>query len=111
MTFMLIKDPKCKLKDQKCQLKDPKSQLKDQKCRFISKELIYIEKVDPIQSLLIYFWSLSIEFEHFDGFLSRWNWFRGDDSDDKFGSKKSIKRRFESDTKWIIGLPSSGFCQ
>ena len=51
----------------------------------------------------MYFWSLSIEFKHFDGFLSRSNQFCHDDSDldDKIGS---IKRRFESDSKQILGL-------
>ena len=107
-------------KDKKCQLKDQKIWLKVQKSQLIPKESIkrlkmsfYIERVDlywKSQSLLMYFPSLLIKFEHFNGFLSCWNQFCSDHLDLEFGSKKLIKRQFKTNSKQIFDL--SGFnCQ
>ena len=65
--------------------------------------MIYIEKVDQI-------WPFSIKINLKSNFLIFfticWNRFRRDDSksNNKFGSKKSIKRRLESDLKQILAL-------
>ena len=100
------------LKDWKrwpCCIKDRKSWLKDQKCHFISKKSIHIEKVNQILSLLLYFWSLLINFKLFNWIWKQYNQFCHDnlDSNAKIRSKKLIKRRFESDFKWILSQSRS----
>ena len=74
-----------------------------------SKKLIYIEFFDQIRSLLIFFISLSINFELFDIIRIQFNQIRRDDtdSDDEFRSKKSIKRRLEYDFSKILGRVDS----
>ena len=96
----LFRDRKSQLKGQKSQIKDRKSWFKDQKIQFKLKKSIYIEKVDLYQKS-----QLILEINQlFDHILV---WIRivatiSIDSGDNFGSKKSIKRRFESDLKWNL---------
>ena len=67
---------------------------------------MFIDKVDIFWSFSIYFQYLSINFKLFDQIWIQINQIRHNDkdSDDEFGSQKSIKRWFKSNIRWILGL-------